>query len=88
MFQLVILGAVKDLDGNVWRRKTTDMYVMEITTDKSFETIGNSQIDKSYNQVGSNWFAARNSPLQGRIVDVCEALAFSVFASVSCVFLV
>ncbi len=39
LFKLVILRAVKDHSGNVWRRKPTDMYVVEITTDKSFETL-------------------------------------------------
>ena len=39
LFKLVILRAVKDQSGNVWRRKPTDMYVVEITTDKLFETL-------------------------------------------------
>ncbi len=39
LFKLVILRAVKDHSGNVWRRKPTDMYVVEITTDRSFETL-------------------------------------------------
>ncbi len=39
LFKLVILRAVKDHSGNVWRRKPTDMYVVEITTDKSFELL-------------------------------------------------
>ena len=39
LFKLVILRVVKDHSGNVWRRKSTDMYVVEITTDKLFETL-------------------------------------------------
>ncbi|XP_028416584.1 E3 ubiquitin-protein ligase rnf213-alpha-like [Dendronephthya gigantea] len=39
LFQLLILRVVKDKSGNVWRRKSTDMYVVEITTDKSFEAL-------------------------------------------------
>ena len=39
LFKLVILRAVKDHSGNIWRRRPTDMYVVEITTDKSFETL-------------------------------------------------
>jgi hypothetical protein len=44
---------VKDHSGNVWRRKPTDMYVVEITTNKSFEilTAENTVSDGKYNQV-------------------------------------
>ena len=53
LFKLVILRSVKDHDGNVWRRKPTDMYVIEITTDKSFEALiaEDANFDGSYNQV-------------------------------------
>ena len=39
LFKLVVLRSVKDHSGNVWRRKSTDMYVIEITTDKTFEAL-------------------------------------------------
>ena len=44
---------MKDHDGNVWRRKPTDMYVIEITTDKSFETLiaESPNSNESHNQV-------------------------------------
>ncbi|CAB4036509.1 Hypothetical predicted protein, partial [Paramuricea clavata] len=52
LFKLVILRVVKDHGGNVWRRKPTDMYVVEITTDKTFEilTAEDALPDGSYNQ--------------------------------------
>ena len=55
LFKLVILRVVKDHSGNVWRRKSTDMYVVEITTDKSFEalTVEDPSSNQNYNQVGS-----------------------------------
>ena len=54
LFKLVILRAVKDHSGNVWRRKSTDMYVVEITIDKSFEalTVVDPSSDQNYSQVG------------------------------------
>ncbi|XP_046860852.1 E3 ubiquitin-protein ligase rnf213-alpha-like [Xenia sp. Carnegie-2017] len=36
LFKLLILGSVKDNKGNIWRRKTTDLYIVEHTTDKTF----------------------------------------------------
>lgn len=53
LFQLTVLGVVKDRSGKVWRRKPTDMYVIEITTDKSFEalTVEETLTDVNYNQV-------------------------------------
>ena len=55
LFKLVILRAVKDHDGNVWRRRPTDMYVIEMTTDKSFEALitEDANLDRSHNQVRS-----------------------------------
>ena len=54
LFKLVILRVVKDHSGNVWRRKSTDMYVVEITTDKLFETLTteDSSLGQNYSQVG------------------------------------
>ena len=54
LFKLVILRVVKDHSGNVWRRKSTDMYVVEITTDKLFETLTteDSSSGQNYSQVG------------------------------------
>ena len=48
---------MKDHSGNVWRRKPTDMYVVEITTDKSFEilTAEDALSDGNYNQVNVHW---------------------------------
>jgi hypothetical protein len=53
LFKLVILRAVKDHSGNVWRRKPTDMYVVEITTDKSFGTLSTEDAvsNANYSQV-------------------------------------
>jgi hypothetical protein len=63
---------VKDHSGNVWRRKPTDMYVVEITTDKSFETLTaeDAVSDGSYNQVSIHWMVVRASTFQGKIFDV------------------
>ena len=36
LFKLLILGNVQDSSGNVWRRRKTDMYVVELTTDETF----------------------------------------------------
>ena len=60
LFKLVILRAVKDHSGNIWRRKSTDMYVVEITTDKSFEalTVEDPSSHQNYSQVGSCLFHA------------------------------
>ena len=54
LFELVILRVVKDHSGNIWRRKSTDMYVVEITTDKLFETLTteDSSSGQNYSQVG------------------------------------
>ena len=42
---------MKDHSGNVWRRKPTDMYVIEITTDKTFEALTGEHALMNYNQV-------------------------------------
>ena len=64
LFKLVILRAVKDYSGNVWRRRSTDMYVVEITTDKSFEmlTAEDALPDGSYNQVSVHWVTYMHPP--------------------------
>ena len=36
LFKLLILGTIKDSGDNIWRRKSTDMYLIEVTTDESF----------------------------------------------------
>ena len=65
LFKLVILRAVKDHSGNVWRRISTDMYVVEITTDKSFETLtaDDALSDGSYNQVSVKQYPAVTFPV-------------------------
>ena len=39
LFKLLILGTVQDSSGKVWRRRKTDMYVVELTTDKTFSLL-------------------------------------------------
>ena len=64
LFKLVILRAVKDHSGNVWRRKSTDMYVVEITTDKLFETLTTEDVssDQNNTQVGFHCFTCIPPP--------------------------
>jgi hypothetical protein len=74
LFKLIILRAVKDHSGNVWRRKPTDMYVVEITTDKSFEilTAEDGISDGNYNQVSVHWVTYMHPPCKE------ESLTFPV----------
>ena len=59
LFKLLILQVVRDQNGNVWRRRPTDMYVVEITTDKSFEalTTEESFSNENYGQVTNYWMS-------------------------------
>ena len=64
LFKLVILRSVKDHSGNVWRREPTDMYVIEITTDKNFEAL-TVEDDLTYNKVSvCSLFTCHNFVLQ------------------------
>ncbi|XP_046861644.1 E3 ubiquitin-protein ligase rnf213-alpha-like [Xenia sp. Carnegie-2017] len=62
LFKLLILGSVKDNDGNIWRRKTTDLYVVEHTTDEAFvmltsENSSITQIQNSQNRQSSGKYS-------------------------------
>ena len=58
LFKLLVLRSIKDLNGNVWRRRSSDMYVVEITTDNSFSHLTKDEIpnDESRRQVCSIFF--------------------------------
>ncbi|XP_046861659.1 E3 ubiquitin-protein ligase RNF213-like [Xenia sp. Carnegie-2017] len=62
LFKLLILGSIKDNNGNIWRRKTTDLYVVEHTTDETFvmltsENCSRTQIQNSQNRQSSGKYS-------------------------------
>ena len=56
----------------MWRRKPTDMYVIEITTDKTFKalTVQDASTDGNYNQVNvhSSIYIGRANDVHVQIV--------------------
>ncbi|XP_046860850.1 E3 ubiquitin-protein ligase rnf213-alpha-like [Xenia sp. Carnegie-2017] len=60
LFKLLILGSVKDNNGNIWRRKTTDLYIVEHTTDKTFAMLTSENLPTSQNP------NTRNRPSRGK----------------------